>query len=158
MLPPNEAFGKAEQKTDPRLGIMSFIFSKVIPTIVRATKRRFGNEEQKTFRQKRQPGCVVNILSKCSKWRLSKKRGLVADGCFVVIDGPCHFSTEGESATFWPLFQLQWNEISLIVAFQIAVLERRGWLLFYGRMITSRDHLTRPPHATISAGIAGWQR
>jgi hypothetical protein len=25
---------------------------------------------------------TLKYLSKCSKWRLSKKRGLVADGCF----------------------------------------------------------------------------
>ncbi len=39
-------------------------------------KSSFGSD---TFRQKCQPGFVVKIVSKCSKWRLSKKRGLVAD-------------------------------------------------------------------------------
>jgi len=37
----------------------------------------------------------LTLLSKCSKWRLSKKRGLVADGCFRMrLPGEGrHFST-----------------------------------------------------------------
>jgi len=44
---------------------------------------------------------TLKYLSKCSKWRLSKKSGLVADGCIIIILLSCEFDGHVSDITMW---------------------------------------------------------
>ncbi len=90
---PNEDFGRRNKRCNPDFLPTLQQPSATIPLFL-------DNLHFEHFDKSVKHKSALKYLSKCSKWRLSKKRGLVADGCFAMVLSPNRVLTPLKSASF----------------------------------------------------------